>query len=150
MKCLLLLALCAPGPVGLAPLRVQALPVDSRLVRREKLKWPALSRGEFSQHLGWLPADFMNIGYLPDGSVNRRRQGEQLLNPGRVPGKRMALRPASFALTDFHVLTAGPDVRRVPHIARGPLNRYANSTRAKQGAAWKTLFYRATAFQPAA
>jgi hypothetical protein len=129
-------------------LAAQSLPVDSLLVRQEKLKWQALSRGEFGKHPEWMTADFMNIGYLPDGTVMRYRKGEQVPNPGQAPGKKLSLPPATFAVSDFHVLTASPDVRIVTYQARGPLNLFVSSTWVRQGSVWKTLFYQATAFTP--
>lgn len=127
---------------------VRVISVDSLLVRQEKLKWLALSRGEFGQHPEWLTADFMNIGYLPDGTVMRYRQGAQVANPGQAPNKRLKLPPATFAVSDFHVLTASPEVRIVTYQARGPMSLFVSSTWVKQGESWKTLFYQATAFKP--
>ncbi len=118
--------------------------IDSLLINWEKLKWEALSKGQFGLHNEWFAQDFSSIGYMPDGSVYRAEKRNVSKPTNEL--EKAKLPAADFALSNFKVVTASSEVKIVTYQADGPLNIYVTTTWVKRNNKWLTVFYQATKY----
>ena len=119
--------------------------VDTLLINREKVKWEALKTGQFGMNHEWFAPDFVSIGYMPDGSVYKSGK-TNTSKPANAPEKDK-LPPADFALSNFKVVNASPEVKIITYQADGPLNLYVTTAWSKRGKLWMTVFYQATRYK---